>query len=99
MSRFGELSSESAQLCTYLWDFGNLVILYNNNVQINLCKTATTTILMINGSLMKVESIAECSTWSNLQNYWPALSDNWSWKPNFGPFESGRFYCNYIEKY
>ena len=22
---------------------------------------------------------------------WPALSDNWSWKPIFGLFESGRF--------
>ena len=22
---------------------------------------------------------------------WPALSNNWSWKPNFGLFESGRF--------
>ena len=45
---------------------------------------------MTNGSLMKVESIAECSPWSILQYFWPALSDNWSWKPIFGPFfESG----------
>ena len=36
---------------------------------------------------MKVESIAECSPWS----FWPALSDNWSCKPFFGLFESGRF--------
>ena len=39
---------------------------------------------MTNDSLMKVESIAECSTWSILQYFWPALSDNWSWKPIFG---------------
>ena len=41
-------------------------------------------ILMTYGSLMKVESIAECSKGSILQYFWPALSDNWSWKPNFG---------------
>ena len=36
---------------------------------------------MTNGSLMKVENIAECSPWSILQYVWPALSDNLSWKP------------------
>ena len=36
---------------------------------------------------MKVESIAECI----LQYFWPALSDNWSWKPIFSLFESSRF--------
>ena len=46
---------------------------------------------MTNGSLMKVESIAECSPWGILQYFWSALSDNWSWKPNFGLFESERF--------
>ena len=50
-----------------------------------------TKVLMTNGSLMKVESIAECSHWSILQYFWPALSDNWSWKPIFGLFESGPF--------
>ena len=30
------------------------------------------------GSLMKVERIAECSPWSILQYFQPALSDNWS---------------------
>ena len=39
---------------------------------------------MENGSLMKVENIAECSLWNILQYFWPALSDNWSWKPIFG---------------
>ena len=29
-----------------------------------------------NGSLMKGESIAECSPWSILQHFWPALSDS-----------------------
>ena len=40
---------------------------------------------------MKMESIAECSEGSILQYNWPALSDNWSWKPIFSLFESGRF--------
>ena len=40
---------------------------------------------------MKVEIIAECSPWGILQYFWPALSDNWSWKPAFGLFYSGRF--------
>ena len=40
---------------------------------------------------MKVKSIAECSKGSIMQYFWPALSDNWSWKPIFGLFESGRF--------
>ena len=39
---------------------------------------------------MKVESIAEGYAWSILQYFWPALNDNWSWKPIFGLFESGR---------
>ena len=45
---------------------------------------------------MKVESIAECSPWTILQYFRHALSDNWSWKPIFGQFESGCFtkvYC------
>ena len=39
---------------------------------------------------MKVESIAECSPLSILQYFWIALSDNLSWKPICGHFESGR---------
>ena len=61
-------------------------------------KIDKTKILMTNGSLMKVESIAECSLWSILQYFWPALSDNWSSKPYFDLFESGRLhrlYCKY----
>ena len=46
---------------------------------------------MTNGSLMEVESIAECSPWSILQYFWPALSDDWSWKTIFDIFETGRF--------
>ena len=46
---------------------------------------------MTNGSLMKVESIADYSPWSILQYFWPALSDNWSWKPIFGLFEDDHF--------
>ena len=55
-------------------------------------KIVKTNILMTNGSLVKVESIAECSPWSILQYFWPAWSDYWSWKPIFGLFESGS-YC------
>ena len=47
-------------------------------------KIDKTKILMTNGSLMKVESITECSLWSILQYFWPALSANQSWKPIFG---------------
>ena len=50
-----------------------------------------TKILMTNGSLMQVKSIAESSKRSILQYFWPALSDKLSWKPNFGLFESGHF--------
>ena len=39
---------------------------------------------------MKVESIAECFHWSILQYFWPALSDNWYWKPILVFFLSGR---------
>ena len=48
-----------------------------------------TKVLMENGSLMKVKSIAECSPWSILQYFWPALSDNWYWKSIFGALLSG----------
>ena len=51
-------------------------------------KIDKTNILMSNGSLMKVKSIAECSPWSILQYFWPAISNNLSWKLIFGlPFE------------
>ena len=59
-------------------------------------KINKTKVLMTNGSLMKVESIAECSPWSILQYFCPALSNNWSYNPIFGLFESGHFtqvYC------
>ena len=42
-------------------------------------------------SLMQVKSIADCSKGSILQYFWPALSNNWSWKPIFGFSESGHF--------
>ena len=46
---------------------------------------------MTNGSLLKVKGIAECSPWNILQYFWPALSNNRSWKPIFCLFESGCF--------
>ena len=51
------------------------------------------------GSLMKVKSIAECSPWSILQYFWPALSDNWFWKPIVFFLRVAvlhRFYCTSI---
>ena len=36
---------------------------------------------MENGSLIFVESIAECSYGSILQYIWPTLCDNWYWQP------------------
>ena len=41
-------------------------------------KIDKTKILKTNGSLMKVESIAECFPWSILQYFRPALSDNYT---------------------
>ena len=35
---------------------------------------------MENGSLMEVKSIAECSSWSIMQYFWPALTDNLYWE-------------------
>ena len=62
-----------------------------------------TKILMTNGSLMKFESIAECSRRSILQYFWPALSDNWYWKPIFGvlfewPLKTGFTVFVFIEE-
>ena len=45
---------------------------------------------MENGSLMKVESIAECSRWSILQYFRPSLSDNLYSKTISVFFLSGR---------
>ena len=47
-------------------------------------KIDKTKVLMTNGSLMKVKSITECSPWSILQYFGPALSNNWYLKPIFG---------------
>ena len=48
---------------------------------------------------MKIKSIAECSPWSILQYIWPALSDNWYWKPIFVFLREAvlqSFYCIYV---
>ena len=48
---------------------------------------------------MKVISIAECSLWSILQYFWPALSDNWSSKPFSVSLRVAvlhRFYCSVL---
>ena len=62
---------------------------------------------MTNGSLMKVKKycrmlplehsaiFSECSLWSILQYFWPALSENWSWKPIFCLFWEWPFYTGF----
>ena len=50
-------------------------------------KIDKTNILKPCGSSMQVKSIAECSPWSILQYFWPALSHNWSWKAIFSLWE------------
>ena len=52
---------------------------YSNTCVKRHSKIDKTNILMTNGSLMKDQRIAECSPWSILQCFWPALSYNWSW--------------------
>ena len=53
-------------------------------------KIDKTKVLMENGSLMKIESIAKCSRWSILQYFRPSLSDNRYSKTIFVFFLSGR---------
>ena len=53
-------------------------------------KKDKTKILLTNGSLIKVESIAECSNGSIQQYFLPALSKSLSWKPILVFFLSGR---------
>ena len=74
----------------------NKVSMYKSSIYSKTCvkwplKKDKTQILMTNGRLMNVESIAECSPWNILQYFWPALSDYLSWKPINVPFQSGRF--------
>ena len=63
--------------------------MYRIDLQYGHLKIDKTKILMKNGSLMKVESIAVLEHFAVLLTC--IISDNWSWKPIFGPFESGRF--------
>ena len=48
---------------------------------------------MENGRLMTVGCIAECSPWSILQYFWPALSDNWYCKPILDVLFEWPLYC------
>ena len=73
------LAEDSLESHKVLIDEVNLM----SAVQLNLYKMVTQKmdkikILITIGSLMKVESIAECSTWSILQYFEPALGDSWS---------------------
>ena len=51
---------------------------YNKTCLKQPLKKDKTKILITNGSLLKVERIAECSPWSILQYFGPSLSDKWS---------------------
>ena len=53
--------------------------------------SGTSIIAKISMSLMQVKSIAECSLWSILQYFRPALSYKLSIRPLFCLFLSGRF--------
>ena len=64
--------------------------LVNGNSKIDKTKT-----LMTNGSLVKAKSIAEGSPWSILHYFWPALSDNWSWKLIFVSFWEWSSYTSF----
>ena len=74
-------------------------ILYRQDKKTNCSKTCVKChskidkmkILVTNSSSMKVKCIAECSPRSILHYFWPAFSDNWSWKPICGLFEGGCF--------
>ena len=75
----------------WIWPLSNWTFLWKvKPVLSGHSKMDKTKILMSNESLMKVESIAECSHWSILQNFWPALSDYWCSKPIFFLLEGGR---------
>ena len=77
MQQFNKLQhmyQVSETWCYNLWYYQNTV----KPVLSGHSKIDQTEILMTMGSLMKVESIAECSPWSILQYFWPALSDIWS---------------------
>ena len=50
-------------------------------VLIGHLKIDKTKVLKTNGTSMKVEHILECSPWSILQYFWPALSAHWYWNP------------------
>ena len=47
----------------------NLTLQVQQNLSLAATQNRQKTILMTNGSLMKVESIAECSLWSILQYF------------------------------
>ena len=77
-------------------------IVYSKTCVIIYSKIDKAKILMTNGSLMKVKSIAECSKGSILQYFRPALSDNWSCN-QFLVFLRvavlNRFYCTVFPGY
>ena len=69
------------------------VMKLTNQIEFEYSKTSKidkTKVLMSNGNLMKAKSIAKCSPWSILQYFWPALSNDRSWKPILVFFLSGR---------
>ena len=91
------LTKYAIKLWKYVFSSAICVAIYTlKPVLSDHSKIDRTNIWMANGSLMKVVSIAECSHWTILQNFWPALSDYWSWKPFLAFFKAvtlDRFYC------
>ena len=79
------LSDHLRQVLLYIDYMNTVKPVLSSHSKLNKIK-----IVMTNDSLMKVEGIAECSKGSILQYFWPALSNNWSWKPNLVFFLSGR---------
>ena len=81
-----KLSYKVAQANTY-----NMTSKHSKTSLKRPLKSRQTKIVLANSSLMNVKSITKCSPWGILHYFCPALSDNLSWKPFFGLFESGRF--------
>ena len=84
------MSINFIEFCYSMIPFGTWqawFVLYSKTcVKRPLSKIDKTKIFITNGSLMKGKSNAECSPWSILHYFWPAVSDDWSWKPICGLF-------------
>ena len=73
----------------FLMSFFNKSYLQFKPVLSGHSKIDKTKVLKTKYHLMQVKSIAECSPWSILQYFWPALCNNQAWKLIFGLLLSG----------